>query len=266
MSLGVAIKGTEGIVLAADSRVTVQAIPPGGQPIVVTFDNATKLLTFSGDIHNHVGAVTYGAALIGSRTAHSYLPEFEPGLGTERLTIEEYSRRLSTFFGDRWKEQVPHGFVGPGMTFIVGGYNADEPYGRVYLFSVPDKPDPVEQNAGDSNFGMAWGGQLEVATRLIHGFDPALPGLLEEATGWERPRLEEFLAGMRPKIEWRVPYQILPLQDCVDLALFLIRTTITAQALSIGIRGVGGFIDVATITRMGALQPVQRKKVHGEDL
>ena len=41
MTLNVVIKGTEGIVLATDSRVTLNSI--GGFP--VTFDNATKLLT-----------------------------------------------------------------------------------------------------------------------------------------------------------------------------------------------------------------------------
>ena len=76
MSLGVGIKGPEGIVLAADSRVTLEASRPGGPVIPVNYDNATKLLSFSKP-HNHVGVVTYGAAVIGQRTAHSFVPEFE---------------------------------------------------------------------------------------------------------------------------------------------------------------------------------------------
>jgi hypothetical protein len=52
MSLGIIFKGTEGIVLAADSRVTLMATlpslqtPAGNQQILVpaTFDNASKLL------------------------------------------------------------------------------------------------------------------------------------------------------------------------------------------------------------------------------
>ncbi len=47
MSLGVVIKGPEGIVLAADSRITLEALQVGAQhPIVVNFDNATKLISF----------------------------------------------------------------------------------------------------------------------------------------------------------------------------------------------------------------------------
>jgi hypothetical protein len=56
----------------------------------------------------------------------------------------------------------------------------------------------------------------------------------------------------------------LPLQDCVELATFLIRTTIIAQGLSVDLRGVGGPIDVAIITRTEGLQYIQQKNVHGE--
>ena len=75
MSLGVVIKGTEGLVLAADSRVTLEAQRLGRASFPVNFDNASKLLSFSKP-HNFVGAVTYGLAVIGKRTAHSFIPEF----------------------------------------------------------------------------------------------------------------------------------------------------------------------------------------------
>jgi hypothetical protein len=57
----------------------------------------------------------------------------------------------------------------------------------------------------------------------------------------------------------------MPLQDCVDVAIFFIRTTISAQKLTVGLRGVGGPIDVAIITQKDGLQFVQQKKIHGEE-
>src|SRR5438552_2555883 len=95
MSLGIAFKGAEGIVLAADSRVTLMAMIAGqqapgqqapgqqapGLAIPSTFDNATKLLRVTGQ--DFVGAVTYGVGAIGQqqpRTAHSFIPEFEAEL------------------------------------------------------------------------------------------------------------------------------------------------------------------------------------------
>ena len=61
-----------------------------------------------------------------------------------------------------------------------------------------------------------------------------------------------------------IPYQFLPLQDSVDLAIFLIKTTATLQGFSAGVRGVGGAIDVATITRTEGFRAIQEKEIVGE--
>ena len=98
MSLGIVINGPEGVVLAADSRLTITVQLNNQPPIHASFDNATKLLSFESDCHQHVGAVTYGQAAIGLRTAHSYMPEFEQSLPNERLTIIDYATKLSKFF------------------------------------------------------------------------------------------------------------------------------------------------------------------------
>jgi hypothetical protein len=60
-----------------------------------------------------------------------------------------------------------------------------------------------------------------------------------------------------------IPLQVLALQDCVDLACFFIRTTMDTQKFTVGLRGVGGAIDVAIIKRNQNLQFIQRKQVHG---
>lgn len=261
MSLGVVIKGPEGIVLAADSRVTLTAERSGSTPIQVNFDNATKLLRLS-EPHTFLGAVTYGVAVIGLRTAHSFMPEFDFELNAskKRLSILEYANLLSRFFLKQWqKAGMPDNT--PSMIFIVGGYDPDAAYGNVYVIDIPRNPTPVEQNAGDAEFGMTWGGQLQVASRLIHGYDPALPSLLKDALGLDDEVVDSLLRTLKQRLEFTIPYQVLPLQDCVDLANLMVRTTIDAQNLAIGIRGVGGPIDVATITRTDGLEFVQRKSI-----
>jgi hypothetical protein len=72
MTLAIAVKGTEGIVLAVDSRVTVQVIHPGAQGgpnnvIPATYDNATKLLKVPKQ--QFVGAITYGNAIFDIKSA-----------------------------------------------------------------------------------------------------------------------------------------------------------------------------------------------------
>ena len=264
VSLGVVVKGPEGVVLAADTRVTLTAQRQGVPPLLVNFDNATKLLTF-GSPHNAVGAVTYGDAIIGTRTAHSFIPEFELNLGKCRLPTDQYAQQLSEFFQKRWREAgMPSEVTASGgMSFIVGGYEENKPYGAVFLFNVPRDPQPVEQNP--DGFGMTWGGQLAIANRIIHGYDPGLLPILGERFKLSESQIRELEGDLKPNFEYTVPYEVLPLQDCVDLATFLIRTTMTAQDLAVAVRGVGGTIEVATITRMDGLKWVQKKKIHGED-
>lgn len=269
MSLGIAFKGPEGIVLAADSRVTLTAEMQRGEERMMlpsTFDNATKLLHIAG--HNYVGVVTYGVGAIGQqepRTAHSFLPEFEDALSREgvgRLSIEDFAVRFSDFFMRQWTAKMPDDYSGPDMVFLIGGFDEDAPYGRVYKADVPSNPTPEEQNA--DQFGITWGGQLEYTTRLIKGFDPQLPLLVQSFAGLtdeQRTALQKHLEGA---LSSRIPYQFLPLQDCVDLSIFLIRTTMEVQNWIVGVRGVGGAIDVATITRTEGFRPVQQKTIVGQ--
>lgn len=272
MSLGIAFKGPEGIVLAADSRVTLMAqLQQPNQPptlLPATFDNATKLLRVKGQ--DFVGAVTYGAGAIGTtepRTAHSYIPELEQELtetNTGRLSTAEFAKRLGSFFAARWQAAMPGLVVPPGqdMFFLVGGYDEGESYGRVYEIAVPNNLTPKEWNAG--TFGITWGGQKEFTERLLNGFDSSVPTLAQQfldLTDAQRDALADDLKG---KLGVGIPYQFLPLQDCVDVAIFIIRTTIMLQTWLVGIRGVGGFIDLATITRIDGFRYIQQKSIAGE--
>jgi len=263
MSLGIVIKAPEGLVLAAESRLTLTAQTPNAPPLHVNFDNATKLLSFAKP-NTSVGVVTYGQAAIGLRTAQSFIPEFEGKLAEDarRLPILEFAQQFSEFYMQQWNAAMPADYSGPNMTFVVAGFDDGEPYGKVFIIEIPSIPNPVAQQAGVGEFGITWGGQREIVDRLIQGFD----GRLGETFGKLNltPEQNALLTPVLNQIQLPIPLQALPLQDCIDLAIFFIRTTITAQKLTVGIRGVGGPIDVATITRQDGLCFVQRKRIVGE--
>lgn len=278
MSLGIVIKGSEGIVLAADSRLTLGAqimVPTPQAPqimqpqqIFVNFDNATKLLSF-GKPNEWIGAVTYGDAVIGTkptdlRTAQSFVSEFEQSLPQRRQTVKEFSDKLSAFFMERWKEKgMPDAtaYPGQGMNFTVGGYDQDKAYGSVFGFIIPKKPTPEEQ--ASNHFGISFGGQGEHTMRLMQGYDPRVLPIAKQVCNLSDQQIEALSAAFAP-LMLGVPYAILPLQDCIDLAVFLIHTTVAAQKLSIGVRGVGGVIDVAVITRREPLRFIQAKQLIAE--
>jgi hypothetical protein len=280
VSLGIAFKGPEGIVLAADSRVTLNAMlaVPGQGPMFLpaTYDNATKVLRINGQ--KWVGAVTYGLGALGStepRTAASYLPEIEAELAKDlaggesddvtqqaRLTVGEFAERLSAFFMRQWDAVMPADYKGPPMLFLVGGFDEGEAYGRVFEVLIPIRPKPAEVNPG--RFGMTWGGQREYADRIVQGFDDGILPTIKESLKLSDKQIDALRTELKARHSIKVPYEFLSLQDCVDLAIFLVRTTIGAQSMAVDLRGVGGAIDVATITRTDGFDFVQVKKMRGE--
>lgn len=272
MSLGIAFKGPEGVVLAADSRVTLYSQLPGQNLYIPsTYDNATKLL--KNECQSHVAAVTYGLGALGQtdfRTVSSLMLEFEDYLRDNgvkaRIKVEDYAKKLSEFFTNQWTTRMPTSVPNVpinDIVFLIGGYDEGEVYGRIFEFSIPSNPTPREDMVGV--FGLTYGGQREYVERLLRGFDDSLPTQTQQflqLTDIQRDQLKEYLAG---KLSSPVPYQFLSLQDCVDLSIFLIKSTIRFQSWLTGVRGVGGVIDVATITRERGFVAIQKKEVQADE-
>lgn len=262
MSLGIVIKGPEGIVLAAESRVTLGVQQEGHPALQVFYDNATKLFGF-GLPHSYVGVVTYGLAVIGQRTAYGYLPEFEASLAPTRITIREFAERLGAFYMAQWTAAgLPVEYHGPPMTFLVAGFDEGEPYGRVYQVNVPPGTGPITMSE-QANFTITFGGQTEIVDRILRGFDGRLIAEITSKLGMSDPQ-KRSLEGMLPKFQLQLPLDILSLQDCIDLELLFFRTTMAAQNLTVSLRGVGGETDIAVITRREGFRFIQRKTLHGE--
>jgi len=283
MSLAIAITGFEGIVLAADSRATIhsQIATPAGQPLLLpsTFDNANKLFQVSRQ--PFVGVVTFGLAAIGNqqpRTAHTYFPEFEatieeynPSLPDTRQTVQAVAQKLSDFFMQKWQAggmpNLPP--AGNDMLFLVAGYDRGEVFGRVYSITIPSKPTPT-LILPSGVFGATWGGQQETADRLLNGFDTKTVELartfLQTPLASPGPPIDPLVTDLRGKLSAKIPWQFLPLQDAVHLAIFLIKTTIALQKWTLDIRGVGGHINVATIIPTTGFSAVQMHKISGESI
>jgi hypothetical protein len=260
MSLSVIVMGPEGLVFAAESRSLMDLPLPNGTKCPISFDATNKLLTFD-EPHNFVAAVTYGLGGIGSRSIYSFMPELEAALAKQgRLAIDKFAKKLSDFFMSEWNK-VPElkDYKGVPITFLVGGFNKGELYNHTYEIQIPSKPEPTEIPPT----GIRWGGQIELVDRLMKGYDPNLPTQLSVAWSLSDEQVKA-MPQIAQSLELSFPLYAMGLQGCVDLAVLLIRTTIETQRLSVCVRGCGGLIDVATITRKYGLRYVQRKQVEGE--
>ena len=262
MSLGVIVKAPEGLVLAAESRLSLSVRDSSGTVLPVYFDNATKLFSFQKS--KKIGVVTWGQAVIGKRSAQNLMPEFEAYIENKmenrELSAFDFAKYLSDFFINHWNKEQQN-FRGIPMTFAVGGFDKTEPYGKVYIIDIPNRPDPDERNEKD--FGYTLGGQHEMVSRITRGYDPAILQLIAKKFNLKGNQIRKLENEFR-QLQLPIPIDTMPLQDCVNWAIFLIRTTITAQSLSMGIRGCGGYIDVATITQSEGFNYVQKKQITGE--
>ncbi len=260
MSLGIIVKCPEGLVLAAESRVTINANTPLG-PVHNNFDNAKKLLAFSGP-HKYIGAITYGLGSLNLRTAQSFMPEFESSLPANRISVEGFANLMSNFFMEQWKAEKmpkPDQFKNSPMVFLVAGFDENEPYGKVYEFHIPNNPMPkVIRETKD--FGVNWGGQRELVDRLIKGYDERIISVVQQELNLDPTKMAEIVQKLVP-FQLQIPIQIMALQDCVNLASYILKTTIRGQELTLGVRGCGGNIDLAVITRTEGIEFIKKKEL-----
>jgi hypothetical protein len=208
------------------------------------------------------GIATYGDAFIGTRTISGLMDEFLASLGDDTpAEVEGLTERLAGFFRDRFTTDAPAELLEwceehPGwfrLGFLVAGYDADG-VGCLYEAGVPGEEvsavgDP-DRPITTAAIGACWRGQTDVVRRLMKGVD--WDAFLELGYDFP-PELHEPIGELEYVIHFPVT-----MQDAVDYATFIIRTTIDMQRFSDGIfgrpegvPGCGGPVRVLSVTRDG---------------
>ena len=233
MSLAVTVYVPAGIVIAADSRTTImrreQRDADGQrvaveQPLVLS-DNARKVIALR---KVPVGIGIYGTAVIQNRMADSHVADFEEAVLTDQDDAESVAGKLV----DHFRGHFPRVTVG----FYAAGYRSEEKRAVPYVFHCNTAKEPHvkrinQDDGGKVVFGVARGGDTLIANRLI---------------------AKDYLP----------IFSAMPLQDAVDYAIHVIRTTIDELRFEPRFPSVGGPIDVLVITP-SELRFVQRKELHG---
>lgn len=199
----------EGIVLAADSRLTGRREykDEHDNHIIEKFplsDNAQKVVLLN---KCNVGIASYGYAYINGKTIADYIRLFEINDIDENDTPESVAEKL-----------LAHGAEFSGTYFYVCGYAQDVPY----VFNVNStikKRSNIDSN-GDISFNVSWGGEPEALEKLIN----AAPIM-------------------------NINKRLMPLKDGIDFAEFMVDVTIKYQRFSDCIKTCGGDIDVLVMTK-----------------
>jgi len=234
MSLVVTVYVPSGIVMAADSRLIVRRTEDReveGQRIrseqqLVFSDNSNALVRLR---RVPLGVSVYDAGVIDSQPTDSHIYRFESEVLDEGDDIDAAADKLMAYFHER------HPDVAVG--FHVAGYRVQgrtsEPVVLVGHTTREMKVRRVNATEnGEVQYGVVRAGDTTVANRLI---DPK--------------HLPLFAA--------------MPLQDAIDYAVHLIRTTIDTLRFEPRFPTVGGPIDVLVVRPDGSLW-IQRKDLHGE--
>lgn len=238
MSLVATVYVREGIVMAADSRLTLNATENHLEGAVVHLavgetDSIYKLFLAP---HN-IGISTFGDADIQGVPIAGYIETFVAAeLENPPASIEEVANKLLQHFA---------AFdPAPATQFHVAGYVGPdaEPEQQVWVVdvvrSLVSRLNPPGQQ------GCSWGGEGDIVGRILQ------PAALIDATG---AIVQQFPVH-------QIPWGFFTLQDAIDFAVFAIRSTTDAIRFQQRPKTVGGPIDVLVIKPSGAMW-IQRKEL-----
>lgn len=247
MTIVVGVATPEGLVLGGDSRSTYDM----GDHHRIASDYAQKIFTV-GDM----GIATFGRAFIGRDTIAGIMDQFTAQVGEDGRNVHDFAVALGEFFSERFEIECRELKMdwdteaeGWPLGFLVGGYDNDG-IGHIKGVLIPGGEIDDELSADTTRGGTMWRGQTDVIGRLIKGVDRLrLDDLDFEVTS-------EMLAEL-DKLEYQ-PLAPITIQDGLDYAAFLVRTTIDMQRFSDGteqspraIPACGGPLQLLAIERSG---------------
>lgn len=260
MTVAIAVKVSEGLVLAADSALTVEgevrtAEGQTHRGVLQIYSHATKLAQIR---DWPVGTITWGVGQIGKRTIESLVREFANSLPDKQdLDLRSLAENLYQFVEARYRRAF--GNEQPDLGLQVAGYSPTGFFPEQYLLTFPaDASGPVtdarpDNPDGSPNFGANWYGLTDAIVRLHKGFEPrAMQALVSAGVSPEvAARIHAF--------EYPILFEAMPLQDAIDFAAWIAEVVIGRFRFVAGPALCVGPVDIAAITRHGGFQWIRQK-------
>ena len=111
--------------------------------------------------------------------------------------------------------------------------------------------------------GSNWDGELDALCRLLLGVGVKFRDVLVEE-GIPEADADEAVKKVQTKLAASVLHAAMPIQDAIELATYMVRTTIGFMRFNFGAETVGGPIEVAVITKHEGFKWVNRKLFFGQ--
>lgn len=276
MTIALAIKVNDGLVLTADSATTLSFKVEGQDMLHTTnvFNNGEKITNLHHSLP--IGIMTWGLAFIKGHSINWHAKElrlrFEGknssfiGWQLDKSTYQmsDVANRVHEYFASILPTPIPEEPLIFGL--LVGGYSSDAGEPEVLtlqcISSVLSQP---VLSIGKAQSGSIWFGQPEALTRLVRGVSMNMPVALANL-GVDASLIPRYLDEIMAQTNTPVIWDDMPIQDVIDLAHFLVDTTIKYTRFIPGPNTVGGPIDVAAITKHEGFKWVERKHFYPIEL
>lgn len=161
MSIMCSVYVPEGIVMAADSRMTVGVKnakdDKAPQTMFSISDNSQKIVLL-GKVR--VGISACGAGILGDKAIADFLRLFEIGEVTPYDTVADVAKKLQQYAMRYF----------PGVHFFVAGYDGDEPF----MYDVNRESKRWNVKDGNIKYAASWSGEQRAITKLMNNEPPMM--------------------------------------------------------------------------------------------
>lgn len=277
MSIAVICNLSDGVILGADSAITVTSSHAQlGSLVAKVYNKADKVFPLS-DLP--IGVTNFGVAMMEGRSIGSYIEEFEATVIEKNddsrkefqdMKLTDVATKLGKFFYNKYKFSIEDRIkpkhtekkgaeenVGmPVLGLVVAGYSPEAYLAEVIDVSMPSVlPDNAPRLIRkEGNFGTNWFGNYMPITVLIKQMNPMI---IEEVIGYfvkergvsfsddDKSKIEKILG----KYENKIPYAAMPLKEGIEHVKFLLDTVIGMTKWVVGAPICGGPTRVGIVKR-----------------
>jgi hypothetical protein len=261
MTIAISLKVNDGVVLAADSALTISMRDTKGATRV--YYNAHKVFKLSDE--PSTGMVTVGCGSIGSLSIAAIITDLMiASEGTLRnQSIEFIANSFRINIEPLYKKFYAGWTTAEPLTCIVGGYCPVESLFRRYIFTINNYDSGIFEELTDE-YSMYYEGQTEAIKRLLNGYSPDLREIL--SLKFNPVDLNECMNTIKNALNSKLIVALMPIHDAIDLVRFLIQTEINYAKFGRGPQTVGGPIEIAAITKHDGFKWIQRNEHYIEEL
>ncbi|MCK6633112.1 MAG: hypothetical protein L6Q31_12185 [Fimbriimonadaceae bacterium] len=273
MSVAVAVKVHDGLVLAADSATTILT---GTRDVYNVYNHANKI--FNLYKMRPVGAMSWGLGSIGVSSVSTIAKDLRARLMGEHPTddrfkvdphkhsVEDIAVKAKQFLEEKYNAEYgsEQERKDLGMGFFVGGYSTDASLPEQYLIEFGDDgacSDPTpwakDLDASLASFAMDY-----AIHRLVKGVGYDMGYVLKDLVADEKD-IPYIIELMEDRMNAPLVHPAMPIKDAIDLAEFLVQTEISFTRFLPGASMVGGEVEVAAISKHEGFKWIRRKHYYG---